>query len=496
LFTLFDLGAGAALCQFHARRATVTPPKDAQNLALHARPDPVMSPLAVIVLAAGDGTRMKSARPKVLHEIAHRPMLSHVLDAVAPLQPQRTLVVIGKDMAAVAAAAAPAEAVVQSPPLGTGHAVKAALAALGEFAGDVLVLVGDAALITTETLALLIAERRRAPAAAVAVLGMRPADPGSYGRLVVATDGSLEAIVEARDATPEQRAIALCNSGVIALDGRHAPELVGAIDNKNAKREYYLTDVVAIARSRGLHCRTIEASAEEMLGVNSRAELAVAEATLQQRLRARHMAAGVTLIDPTTVYFSADTVIGRDTVIEPSVVFGPGVRVGEGVEIRGMSHIAGAVIGDGAIVGPFARLRPGTELAARVHVGNFVELKAARLGEGSKANHLTYIGDAVVGREVNIGAGTITCNYDGFLKHETRIEDGAFIGSDTALVAPVTVGANAIVGAGSVITRDVPADALALGRGEQVEKPGAARVLRARGADAKRRQAKTERSKV
>ncbi len=455
-----------------------------------------MSSLAAVVLAAGDGTRMKSARPKVLHEIAHRPMLRHVLDAAARLQPERTLVVIGKDMAAVAAAAAPAETVVQSPPLGTGHAVKVALEALGDFAGDVLVLVGDAALITTETLASLIAERRRAPEAAVAVLGMRVAEPNAYGRLVVGADGSLEAIVETRDATPEQRKITLCNSGVIVLDGRHARALVGAIENKNAKREYYLTDAVAIARQRGLACRAIEAPAEETVGVNSRAELAVAEATMQQRLRARHMAAGVTLVDPTTVYFSADTVIGRDTVIEPSVVFGPGVRVGEGVEIRAMSHIAGATIGDGAIVGPFARLRPGTELAAKVHVGNFVELKAARLGEGSKANHLTYIGDAVIGREVNIGAGTITCNYDGFLKHETRIEDGAFIGSNAALVAPVTIGADAIVGAGSVITRDVPAEALALGRGPQVEKPGAARVLRAAGAEAKRRQAKDkERSK-
>ena len=451
-----------------------------------------MSSLAVLVLAAGDGTRMKSARPKVLHEIAHRPMLGHVLSAAAPLQPERTLVVIGKDMEAVAAAA---ETVVQSPPLGTGHAVKVALAALGEFAGDVLVLVGDVALITTETLSALIAERRRAPAAAVAVLGMRPADPGAYGRLVLDEDGSLEAIVEARDATPAELAIALCNSGVIALDGRHARDLVAAIGNQNAKREYYLTDVVAIARQRGLLCRAIEAPAEELLGVNSRAELAVAEATMQQRLRARHMAAGVTLVDPTTVYFSADTEIGRDSVIEPSVVFGPGVRVGEGVAIRAMSHIVGAVVGDGAIVGPFARLRPGTELGPKVHVGNFVELKAARLGEGSKANHLSYVGDTVVGREVNIGAGTITCNYDGFLKHETRIEDGAFIGSNAALVAPVTIGANAIVGAGSVITRDVPAEALALSRGEQVEKPGAARILRAAGADAKRRQAKSKERK-
>src|ERR1051326_5330884 len=316
----------------------LSPTSDAQNHASHLLSDTLMTSLPVIRPAAADGTRMKSARPKVLHEIAHRPMLRHVLDAVAPLQPWRTLVVIGKEMPAVAAAAAPAETVVQAPALGTGHAVKVALAALGDVAGDVLVLVGDAALITTETLASLLAERRLAPAAALGALGVGPANPGAYGRLVVAADGSLEAIVEARDATPEQRAIALCNSGVIALDGRSASDLVGAIENQNAKREYYLTDVVAIARKRGLLCRTIDAPAEETVGVNSRAELAVAEATMQQRLRAKHMAAGavaeatmqqrlrakhmaagVTLMDPTTVYFSADTVIGRDTVIEPSV---------------------------------------------------------------------------------------------------------------------------------------------------------------------------------
>jgi len=452
-------------------------------------------PLAIIVLAAGKGERMISARPKVLHAIAHRPMLSHVLDAVAGLAPARTIVVIGKDMAAVAAAAAPAETVVQSPPLGTGHAVKVALDALGDFAGEILVVFGDAALLTTETMTALLAERRRAPAAAVAVLGMRPQDPTPYGRLMLAADGSLDAIVETKDANAEQRAIPLCNSGVMAFDGAHAADLVSVIGNSNTKREYYLTDAIGIARGRGLLCRALEAPTEELLGVNSRAELAVAEALMQQRLRARHMAAGVTLVDPTTVYFSADTVIGRDTVIEPSVMIGPGVRVGEGVEIRAMSHIVGADIGDGAIIGPFARLRPGTELAAGVHVGNFVELKAARLGEGSKANHLSYVGDAVVGSHVNIGAGTITCNYDGFLKTVTRIEDGAFIGSNTALVAPVTVGANAIVGAGSVITRDVPADALAVARGEQVEKPGRAKVLRARGAEAKRRAKESSRGK-
>jgi len=442
--------------------------------------------LAVIVLAAGEGTRMKSARPKVLHEIAHRPMIAHVLATIGELAPRRTLVVIAENGGAVASAVAPAETVVQSPPLGTAHAVKAALMALGPFKGEVLVVYGDTPLLTPEALRSLLAERRRG-GAAVAVLGMRPADPGPYGRLVLAADGSLEAIVESRDADPEQLKIGLCNSGVMALDGALAPELVGAVENSNSKREFYLTDVVAIARRRGLPCRAIEAPAEELLGVNSRAELAVAEATLQQRLRARHMAAGVTLVDPTTVYFSADTEIGRDTVIEPSVVFGPGVRVGEGVEIRAFSHIAGARVGDRAIVGPFARLRPGSELGAEVHIGNFVEVKAARLGTGSKANHLSYIGDSEIGRTVNIGAGTITCNYDGFVKSVTRIGDGAFIGSNSALVAPVSVGADAIVGAGSVVVEDVPAEALSLGRGKQVNKPGRARELRAEGARKKER---------
>ena len=443
--------------------------------------------LAVIVLAAGEGTRMKSARPKVLHEVAHRPMIAHVLAAVRELSPRRMLVVIAKDGEAVAAAAAPAESVVQSPALGTAHAVRTALATLGPFAGDVLVVYGDTPLLTAETLRALLVGRRRAVAAAVAVMGMRPAAPGAYGRLVLAADGSLEAIVEAGDADAGQRKIGLCNSGVMAFEGALAPELVGAVRNANSKREFYLTDVVAIARGRGLLCRAIEAPAEELIGVNSRAELAVAEATLQQRLRARHMAAGVTLVDPTTVYFSADTLIGRDTVIEPSVVFGPGVRVGEGAEIRAFSHIMGAEIGDRTTIGPFARLRQGAKLGNEVRIGNFVEVKEARLGAGTRVNHLSYIGDSVVGSRVNIGAGTITCNFDGFVKSQTKIGDGAFIGSNSALVAPVSIGADAIVGAGSVIVEDVPAEALSVGRGKQVNKPGRARELRAAGARKKER---------
>ena len=452
--------------------------------------------LAVIVLAAGQGTRMKSALPKVLHKLAGHPMIGHVLDAAAPLMPERVIVVVGPDMAPVAEFVMPAETTIQSPALGTGHAVKVALEAMAESskatAREVLVLFGDSPLITGETLSALLDERRRPPEASVAVLGMRPQDPGAYGRLVMGDDGNLDAIVEAKDATDAQRAITLCNSGVMAIDGNRAAELVSAIGNRNVKQEFYLTDIVGIARGLGLSARVLEAPADELLGVNSRAELAVAEATLQQRLRGRHMAAGVTLIDPTTVYFCTDTAIGRDTVIEPSVVFGPCVTVGEGVEIRAFSHIAGAQIGDRAIIGPYARLRPGAVLDENVHVGNFVEVKQARIGSGSKANHLTYIGDAEIGRGVNIGAGTITCNYDGFVKSQTKIEDGVFIGSNSALVAPVTVGAGAIVGAGSVIVRDVPPDALSVARGEQVDRAGVAVRLRELGqAKKKQKQKKT-----
>jgi bifunctional UDP-N-acetylglucosamine pyrophosphorylase/glucosamine-1-phosphate N-acetyltransferase len=444
------------------------------------------TPLAVLVLAAGQGTRMNSALPKVLHRIANRPMIEHVLAAVAPLVPARTIVVVAPGMEAVAQAVAPAETVVQVTPRGTGHAAISARPALQGFAGDVLVLYGDAPLLTTETLRAVLAERRRAPAAAAVVAGMRPADPGPYGRLVV-RDGMLEAIVEARDCTPDQAAIDFCNAGLWAIDGGLLFDLLQEVGTDNAKGEYYLTDLVAVARRRGLPCRAVEAPADDMIGINNRAELAEAEALMQRRLRAAAMAGGVTLVAPETVYFSADTAIGRDTVVGPFVVFGPGCSIGAGVEIPAFCHMVGARIGDGASIGPFARLRPGADLADNVHIGNFVEVKNSRLGAGVKANHLSYLGDSTVGAGSNVGAGTITCNYDGFDKHRTEIGERVFIGTNTALVAPVTIGDGAFIGAGSVITENVPPDALAVERAPQVTKPGRAAEMRARRAEKRRR---------
>ncbi len=440
---------------------------------------------AAIILAAGSGTRMKSAIPKVLHPVAGRPMIAHLLDALHPLSPAATVVVIGPRMDAVARLVEPAESVVQDPPLGTGDAVRAGLAALaghlapqGEIE-DVLVLFGDTPLLSTETLARLVAERRR-EAAAVLAAGMRPRDTAPYGRFVVAADGMLDRIVEAAEANAEERAIGLVNGGIMAIAACHAPGLVAALGRDNAKGEFYLTDIVQIARRRGLACRAIELPAEELVGINTRADLAAAEALMQARLRRAAMAGGATLVAPDTVFLNADTRLGRDVVIEPNVVFGPGVAIGDGARIRSFCHLEGAMVGAGSIVGPFARLRPGAVLEAAVHVGNFVEIKEARLGKGAKANHLSYIGDSEIGPRANIGAGTITCNYDGVNKHRTTIGEGAFIGSNTALVAPVTVGAGAIVAAGSVVTRDVEADALSIGRGQQVDKPGRAAEIWAR----------------
>ncbi|HEX3523561.1 MAG TPA: bifunctional UDP-N-acetylglucosamine diphosphorylase/glucosamine-1-phosphate N-acetyltransferase GlmU [Stellaceae bacterium] len=442
------------------------------------------SPFAAVILAAGSGTRMKSALPKVMHPIAGRPMIAYPLEALRPLSPAATLIVIGPRMEQVAATVAPAESVVQDPPLGTGDAVRTAMRALdGRLAQgsieDILVLYGDTPFLATETLSRLSAERRRT-AAAVLVAGMRPADPGPYGRFVLAPDGALERIVEAADAGPEEQAVGLVNGGIMVIEACRLAEFLDALDSDNAKREFYLTDIVAIARRKGLACRAVELPAEELLGINTRAELAEAEALMQRRLRRAAMDSGVTLIAPETVFLSADTQFGRDVVVEPNVTFGKGVRVGEGACIRSFSHLEGAAVGAGAIVGPFARLRPGAVLEADVHVGNFVEVKAARLGAGAKANHLSYIGDSEIGARTNIGAGTITCNYDGVNKSRTIIGEGAFIGSNTALVAPVTVGDGAIVAAGSVIVRDVPADALSIARGQQVDKPGRAVEIRAR----------------
>jgi bifunctional UDP-N-acetylglucosamine pyrophosphorylase/glucosamine-1-phosphate N-acetyltransferase len=427
---------------------------------------------------------MKSDLPKVMHPLANRPLVSHVLATLEPLAPVRTVVVVAPGMDGIAKVVAPAETAIQSPALGTGHATLAGCPALADLLAsgaidDVLVLFGDTPLLTTPTLAALLAERRRAPAAAAVVLGMRPEDPGEYGRLVCAADGGLEAIVEAKDANAEELRIGLCNSGVMALAAAQALSLLQAIGNDNAKGEYYLTDAIKIARDRGLSCRVVEAPVEELAGINSRGDLAAAEKIVQGRLRAAAMAGGATLTDPDTVFFSADTKLGRDVTIAPFVFFGPEVTIADRVAIHSYSHLTGATVAEGAIIGPFARLRPGAAIGADAHIGNFVEIKNAAIGSGAKANHLTYIGDAEIGAKANIGAGTITCNYDGFLKETTRIGEGAFIGSNTVLVAPVTIGAGAYIAAGSAIVRDVPADALAIGRGEQVDKPGRAAKLRA-----------------
>jgi len=440
---------------------------------------------AAIILAAGEGTRLNSATPKVLHEMAGWPLIRHVTEALRPLAPAETVVVIGQGMEAVARAAGPAQTAIQSPPRGTGDAVRAAKSVLearlakGDLA-DVVVLFGDAALLRPETIAALLEERRRKPAAAIAAAGFRPPDPSPYGRFVCDPDGTLARIVEARDATPEERRIGLCNGGIMAVDARQLFALVDKIGNDNAKREFYLTDIVGIARAQGLLCRAAELPAEELAGVNTRAELAEAEAILQQRLRRRAMENGASLIAPETVFLSADTQLGRDVVIEPNVVFGPGVTVADNVRIRSFSHLDGATIAAGAIVGPFARLRPGAVLEQDVHVGNFVEVKATRLGAGAKANHLSYLGDSEIGAGTNIGAGTITCNYDGFNKHRTVIGENAFIGSNTAFVAPVTVGDGAYVATGSVVTEDVPKDALTIARARQANKPGRGAELKAK----------------
>src|SRR5882724_5678761 len=427
---------------------------------------------AAVVLAAGKGTRMKTELPKVLHKLAGRPMIAHVLANLAPLACERIVVVIGPGMEGIAAAVAPHATTLQAEPLGTGHAVLAARAALQGFAGDVLIVYGDCPFISSATIGRLLARRRAADHPAVVVLGMRPADPAQYGRLVVGADGMLQAIVEYRDANAEQRAITLCNSGVMAIDGKRLFALLDRVGNANAKGEYYLTDIVAIARGDGAACTVVEAPADELIGINSRAELAAAEAILQNRLRTQAMENGATLIDPQTVFFSFDTRLGRDVVVGPNVVFGPGVEVADDAEIKAFCHLEGAKVAAGAAIGPFARLRPGTIVGERARIGNFVEAKNANLGPGAKANHLTYLGDAVVGAGANVGAGTITANYDGFNKHKTEIGADASIGSNSVLVAPVKVGRGAIVGAGSVITQSVSADALALGRGRQTEKPG------------------------
>ncbi|WP_212525286.1 bifunctional UDP-N-acetylglucosamine diphosphorylase/glucosamine-1-phosphate N-acetyltransferase GlmU [Actibacterium sp. MT2.3-13A] len=451
-------------------------------------------PTALIILAAGQGTRMNSDLPKVLHEVAGAPLLAHAMQAGWALAPERVVVVAGHGADAVDAAAREhdPEAVVvqQEEQLGTAHAVAQARAALEGFAGDAVVLYGDTPFIRPETLEAM-AEARRTHD--VVVLGFEAADPGRYGRLV--TEGeALVRIVEFKDASDAERAIRLCNSGVVAADCDTLFSLIAAVGNDNAAGEYYLPDIVEIARARGLSAGVVRCAEAETLGVNTRAELVAAEATFQARARAAALEDGVTLVAPETVHFAHDTVIGRDAVVEQNVVFGPGVTVETGARIRAFSHLEGCHVSRGAVVGPYARLRPGAELAEDVHVGNFVEIKNAVLDEGVKANHLSYIGDAHIGEASNIGAGTITCNYDGVFKHHTEIGARAFIGSNTMLVAPVRVGDGAMTASGSVITQDVPDGALALARARQEVKPGLARRFfeKLRAAKARQQQKEAE----
>jgi bifunctional UDP-N-acetylglucosamine pyrophosphorylase/glucosamine-1-phosphate N-acetyltransferase len=431
-------------------------------------------PATAVILAAGSGTRMKSALPKALHPIAGRPMLRHLLESCAAVF-DRMVVVVGPDMAAVAAAAAPQPAVVQHDRRGTAHA---ALQAAGQFGdGEVAVLYADNPLITSATLRRLL-DRRAAGDVGLALLAMRPADPGRYGR-VLSRDGFVERVVEYADATEAERAEGLCNAGVLCADAARMRDWLERVGNANEKQEFYLTDVVALARADGVRVAAVEAPEDELRGINSRAELAAAEATVQGWLRAAALDAGVTMTAPQTVFLSADTRLAPDVTIGPNVVFGPGVSVDGNAEIRAFSHLEGCTVGAGAIVGPFARLRPGTVVGRGAHVGNFVELKAALLGDGAKANHLSYLGDAEIGAGSNIGAGTITCNYDGVNKHRTVIGRDVFVGSDAVLVAPVSLGDGAFVTAGSVITHDVAPDAMAFGRARQHDKPGRAADFRA-----------------
>lgn len=439
-------------------------------------------PSLAVILAAGLGTRMRSRLPKPLHPLAGRPMVAHVLDSARAAGFAEAAVVIGPEpaFAAMRDAVAPARCFVQEERLGTAHAALAAAPALEATAGEAMILYGDVPFVRPETMRALAARRREA-GAALALLAFRPRDPAQYGRVVLDEAGSVMRIVEWRDATAEERAIGLCNAGLFCAPAADLLRWLRRVGNANAKGEYYLTDIVAIAHAEGARVVAAEAAEDEVAGVNSRAELAAAEAILQARLRARAMEGGATLIAPETVFLAWDTALASDVVVHPHVVFGPGVAVEEGAEIRSFSHLEGCVVRAGALIGPFARLRPGTEVGPRAHVGNFVELKNTQLGTGAKANHLAYLGDATVGEQANIGAGTITCNYDGIAKHRTAIGARAFVGSNATLVAPLTLGDGAFIAAGSTITEDVAAEAMAFGRARQVEKPGrAARFLKAR----------------
>jgi bifunctional UDP-N-acetylglucosamine pyrophosphorylase/glucosamine-1-phosphate N-acetyltransferase len=430
-------------------------------------------PLAAVILAAGKGTRMKSAKHKVLHPLAGRPMIEHLLEALGELAPERTVVVVGEGREQLESALAGRAAfVMQEPQLGTGHAVQQAEAALAGFDGDVLVLYGDVPLVRATTMRALVERLHERDAPEVVVLGFEPEDPLQYGR-VLATGDKITWMVEHKDASEGQRACRLCNSGLLAARSETLFALLAQVGNDNAQGEYYLPEIVNIAIAAGRHCAVVVTDdPDEVAGINSRAELAAAEARWQRARRAQAMAEGATLAAPETVFFSWDTRLGRDVVVEPNVVFGPGVEVADGAAIHAFCHLEGARVASGGSVGPFARLRPGAVLEEGARVGNFVEVKNAVLGPGAKANHLTYLGDATVGAGANIGAGTITCNYDGYFKHRTEIGPRAFIGSNSALIAPVRIGADAIVGAGSAVSRDVADGELRMVRAEQLVKPG------------------------
>jgi bifunctional UDP-N-acetylglucosamine pyrophosphorylase / glucosamine-1-phosphate N-acetyltransferase len=437
-----------------------------------------------IILAAGMGTRMKSACHKVLHPIGGLPLISHVLGSLDKLDIEKRVIVVGAERQQVIEAVGEADFVIQEPQLGTGHAVMAAGEAFSGFKGDILILYGDVPMVRAQTMQALLEARAQSsdggPAVALAVLGFRPQDTASYGRMILNKDGDLDSIVEYKDASQTERAVELCNSGIMAVDGSLLFDLLAQISDDNANNEYYLTDIVAAARNSGFRVAVTEASEEEVMGVNSRADLAQAEAIFQARKRAEAMAGGASLTNPQSVYFSYDTKLGSDVSIEPNVFFGRGVNIGDNVSILAFSHLEGTTVASGASVGPFARLRQGTELGENVKIGNFVETKKAVIGEGAKISHLSYIGDANIGKMSNIGAGTITCNYDGFNKHLTDIGEGAFIGSNTSLVAPVKIGDGAIVGAGSTVTQDVEDNALAVERSEQKEVTGWATKYRDR----------------
>ena len=436
--------------------------------------------LSVLVLAAGKGTRMNSQKPKVLHEIAGLPLVCHVIEAIKPLEPDNLVVVIAPDQEEIRGVVSPASIRIQEKSLGTGDAVKAGLSNLKNLCGTVLVAFGADPMITTSTLKRLISAREVVNPPDVVVLGFRTENPDRYGRLVLDTHGKLERIVEVSEAHTIDKPVELYNAGVMAVNGAKIIEFLEALSPENGKKEYYLTDIVRIALKKGGYAQVVEGEEEETLGVDSRADLAKAEAMMQERLRTKMLNNGVTLVSPETTFLSHDTIIGRDTIIHPNVVIGKNVRIGEAVEIKSFSHLEGAIISNEVVIGPYARLRPGTEIDKGVKIGNFVEIKKAKIGEGAKVNHLSYVGDANVGQNANIGAGTITCNYDGFAKHVTVIGDGVFIGSNTSLVAPVEVGDNAIIGAGSTITKSVDENALSVVRGELKEIPNGAKRFRSR----------------